>query len=315
MKIVVLDKATLGDNISFDRFESFGEIELYDRSDENDLYDRIKDCDVIITNKIKLNRNTLNGADNLKLICETATGYDNIDLDYCREEGISVYNVKGYSTDNVAQLTVAMALSLVTRLKTFNGYVESGEYTRSGIANHLSPVYHEIKGMTWGIIGLGNIGKAVAKVAQALGCKVVAYKRTPDPYYDCIELDKLMAVSDIISIHLPLNDQTRGLINNERIALMKKDCILINVARGAIVDEGALAQAVMNNRIGGIGIDVYSVEPLSVENPLYELLNHENVCFTPHMAWGSQEARDRCIDLTYDNICNYLNGNDKNRVV
>lgn len=315
MKIVVLDRETLGGNISFERFKEVGEVVIYDRTPDKDLEKRISDCDVIVTNKIKLNEKTLNGARNLKLILETATGYDNIDIDYCREKGIRVYNVKGYSTDNVAQLTAAMALSLVTKLECFRSYVNSGDYTRSGAANHLSPVYHEISGMTWGIIGLGNIGKAVARIATALGCKVLAFKRTPDPDYDCVSLEEIMSSSDIISIHLPLNINTRGLVNRECISMMKKDSILINVARGAIVDEEALAEAVIDKRIGGVGIDVYSSEPLNEKNPIYKLLNYDNVCLTPHMAWGSQEARNRCIDLTFENLKAYLNNESKNRVV
>jgi len=246
------------------------------------------------------------------LICIAATGYDNVDVEYCRNRGIGVCNVVGYSSDSVTQLTVAMALSLSTNLNPFRDHVFSGEYTQRGIHNCLTPVFHEVSGMTWGIVGLGNIGKAVARVAKALGCKVIAYKRTPDNDYECVGIDELCSRADIISLHTPLNDGTRELINRDRLAMMKKNAILINVARGAVVDEQAVADAMMSGSISGFATDVYAIEPLQTNSPLTALLGKENVIFTPHMAWGSFEARTRCLREICENITAFFTGTPRN---
>lgn len=314
MKIVILDAATLGGDMDFSLFERFGSVSVFDTTSEAELKERVKETDVIIVNKIKLGASNLNDAKNLKLICVTATGFDNIDLAYCRENKIGVCNVKGYSTNSVAQLTASMALSLVMNLKSFNRYVSDGSYTKSGVQNHLEPVFHEIAGMEWGIVGMGNIGRKVAEIAAALGAKVVAYSRTPKEGFECVGIDELCERCDIISIHTPLNDGTRNLINAERIAKMKKNAIVINVARGAVVDERALTDAVKSGRIGGIGVDVYSVEPMSGDSPYNEILGLDNVIFTPHMAWGAYEARVRCMEEIAENIDAFFKGEKRNRV-
>ena len=223
-------------------------------------------------------------------------------------------NVRGYSTYSVAQITVAAVLSLTCKMPQYNEYVKSGRYTESGIANRLVPVYHELFGKVWGIVGAGNIGRQVAKIAEALGCRVIVCKRTPVSDMECVNIDTLCKTADIISVHTPLTDETRGLISRERIALMKKDAIFVNVARGAIVDEQALTEAIEQNRLGGLGIDVYSKEPLPKEHPYNRILNNPNTCFTPHNAWGAYEARVRCLDIIAKNISSYLNGGTDNRV-
>ena len=314
MKTVILDGATLGDGLDFSCFDKYGDTIVYDMTPTDMIAERIKDADIVVVNKIKLNESNLGSANNLKLICVFATGYDNIDVEYCKKTGIAVTNVVGYSTYSVAQLTVTMALNLVSHLPEYTRYVESAKYTQSGVQNYLDPVYHELYGKTWGIVGLGNIGKQVAKCAEALGCKVIANKRTPVQEYNCTDIDTLCKESDIISIHTPLNEGTRNLINKERIALMKKDAIVINVARGAVTDEEALAEAIIYKKLGGIGIDVYSTEPFPEEHPFTKIMGYDNVCLTPHMAWGAYEARVRCLNEIILNIDSFIESGTRNRV-
>ena len=312
--ISVLDAATLGNDIDFSLFKRFGRVDIYGKTDERQVRFRIMDSDVAIVNKIKLNESNLCGAKRLKLICVTATGYDNIDIEYCRQRGIAVCNVKGYSTDSVAQLTLSMALSLMCHLSQYDRYVKDMSYTRSGVQNSVTPVFHEMKGMTWGVVGLGAIGKRVANIAAAFGCKVIAFKRSDDLLYECVPLEKLCERADIISIHVPLSDQTRHIINRDMINRMKKNTIVINAARGAVVDETALAEAVGEGRIGGIGIDVYSSEPMNEDSPYAALADNPNVILTPHMAWGAYESRVRCMEEIALNIDTFFSGGIRNRV-
>jgi glycerate dehydrogenase len=315
LKLTVLDSSTLGADIDLSMFECFGELRIFTNTAPEDFVKNVGDSDVIILNKVKAGRHNLPECKNVKLICETATGFDNIDVEYCKENNIAVCNVVGYSTQNVAQLTLSMALSLVCHLNEYNRLVTDGTYSRGKGANIVTPVYHEMYGKTWGVVGYGNIGKQVARVAEALGCKVIVYKRTPSDYAECVDIDTLCRESDIISLHTPLNDGTRNLINRERIAMMKKDAILINVARGAVVDEAAVAEAILEKRIGGIGIDVYSVEPLPEAHPYASIAGLDNVFLTPHMAWGSYEARVRCCSEVAKNIEAYIKGESRNRIV
>lgn len=314
INIAVLDASTLGSDIDFSVFERFGKVEVYLRTDERQIRFRIMDADVIIANKIKLNSKTLAGAKKLKLICVTATGYDNVDLSYCRMAGIAVCNVRGYSTESVAQITAAMALSLVNNIQRYDRYVKDYSYTQSGVENHLEPVFHEMSSLTWGIVGLGGIGERVANIAESFGCRVLAFKRRPDPLYECVPLEELCRRSDIISIHLPLTSQTRNIIDSEMIACMKPSAVVINVARGAVADEAALVNAMAEGRIAGLGIDVYSEEPLRATSPYIRLMDMPNVIFTPHMAWGAYEARVRCMDEIVKNIEAFLRGRRRNRV-
>ena len=315
MKIVILDKDTLGTDADLSPIRNLGECEEFATTEYELVNERLKDADVVVINKIKMNAETLRDAKKLKLICVAATGYDNIDTEYCKEHGIAVCNVVGYSTQNVAQLTLATALSLMCHLTEYNRSVADGSYTRGGVANILTPVYHEIYGKTWGIVGYGNIGKQVGAVAKALGCKVIIYKRTPIEGEECVDIDTLCRESDIISVHTPLNDGTRGLISRERIAMMKNDAILINVARGAVCDEAAIADAILAGKLGGAGIDVYSKEPFSEDHPIARIAGLDNVILTPHMAWGSYEARVRCCEEIALNIESYIKGEKRNRIV
>ncbi len=314
MEITILDAKTLGGDICFSMFEALGNVTVYDKTLPNEVEARISETDVVIVNKIKLGRNNLKAVKSLKLICVTATGFDNIDVEYCKERGIAVCNVCGYSSESVAQVTVSMALSLVNNLTVFNQYVRNGEYTASGTQNRVVPVFHEMSTLTWGIVGLGGIGKRTAQIAKALGCKVVAFKREADTDYDCVSLDELCRVSDIISIHLPLTEATKNIIDKEKIGLMKDTAIVINVARGAVVDESALADAVIDGKIGGIGIDVYSAEPMPADSPYQKIKDSENVILTPHMAWGAYEARVRCMNEIAENIKAFYSGGKRNRV-
>jgi glycerate dehydrogenase len=315
LKIVFLDASTVGADLDLSVFEKYGELTVYGSTSVDEFEQRVADCDILIINKIKVGAHNLPTCKNLKLICITATGYDNIDTEYCRENGIAVCNVVGYSTQNVAQITVAMALSLISHLREYDCSVSDGTYTRGGVANILTPVYNEIYGKTWGIVGYGNIGRQVANVARALGCRVVAVKRTPDESVECVDIDTLCRISDIISVHTPLNDGTRNIINADRIALMKKNAIFINVARGAVADEAALAEAIIDGRMGGLGIDVYTKEPIPEDHPYHKIAGLDNVYLTPHMAWGSHEARVRCIGEICKNIESFLNGDRRNRIV
>ena len=314
MKITVLDAVTLGSDLDLSPLSAVGEVTIYNSTAPDEVADRVRDTDVIVLNKVKLNRSNLSGAKNLKLICIAATGYDNIDLEYCREAGVRLSNVVGYSTNSVAQVTVATVLELSTHIREYNSYVVSGEYTRLGVANKVSPVYHELAGKTWGIIGLGNIGKKVAVVAEAFGCRVLAFKRTPDENYNCVDLDTLCRESDIISIHTPLNDGTRGLIGERELSIMKDTAILYNAARGAVTDEAAVAEAILNGKIGAFGCDVYSTEPFPADHPFTSIKELPNVCLTPHMAWASAEARKLCLDEIIENIKAYQNGVKRNAI-
>ncbi len=314
MKITVLDSKTLGKDLDLSSLTKFGEVEIFDTCTPENIPERIKDTDVIINNKLKLSENELKDAKNLKLICLAATGYDPVDVSYCKKRNIGVCNVVGYSSNSVSQLTVTMALSLICHLREYREYTASGDYTNSGVANHVFPVFHEISGLTWGIIGLGNIGKKVAKTAKALGCNILGYKRTPDDEYTITDIDTIIEKSDIISVHLPLTDETRNIISRELIAKMKSSAIFINVARGAVADEKALADAIIEKRIAGLGIDVFSTEPFSETHPFYEIKDFKNVIFTPHMSWGAYESRNRCIDEIILNIDAYLKGEKRNRV-
>lgn len=314
MKTVMLDAGTLGDDLSFDALREFGELIVYKATEQSEVAQRISDCDTVILNKLKLTREILSRAKNLKLICETATGFDNIDISAARELGIAVCNVPGYSTPSVVQVTLAMALSLATNLPEFTETVVSGAYSRGNCANALTPVFHELSGKTWGVVGYGNIGRGVADVARALGCKILVCRNHSDGSNECVNIDTLCKEADIISIHTPLNDATRGFINKERIASMKRDAIVINVARGAVTDEGAIARAILDGRLGGFGCDVYSAEPFRDDHPFHALLGHRRVCLTPHMAWGSFESRARCLSTIADNIRAFYSGEKQNRV-
>lgn len=316
MKIVILDKMTLGDDIDLSPlYKLNAEIDIFDSTKPDEVEERIINADVVIVNKIKLGENNLSAASKLKLICVAATGYDNIDLNFCASHNISLCNVPGYSTESVAQLTVGMALYLVMHLDDYRGFVNSGEYTNSGIANRLVPVYHEMSSLTWGVVGGGAIGKRVADIASTLGCNVLMCRRKKDKTYKNVTIDEVCKNSDIISLHVPLNESTYNIINKERIDEMKDGAVFINVARGNVADEAALAEAVKRGKLGGLGIDVYSKEPFPKDHPYHDIMNMKNVCLTPHMAWGAAEARNRCLSIVAENIRLFFEGKAVNKII
>ncbi len=315
MKISVLDVDTLGDDLDLSAFDKLGDVKVYPLTLQDEVIDRIKDAEVLVLNKVKLNSENLPYAKDLKLICLTATGFDNVDIDYCKEHKIAVCNVAGYSTDSVVQLTLSMAFSLCTNLLQFNNYVKSNKYSESGIFNRVKPIFHEMSQMTWGVVGLGNIGRKVANIAREMGCKVLAYKRTPCEDFECVDIDTLLKNSDIVTLHTPLNNGTRHLINEERLKLMKNNAVLINVARGAVVDEEAVTSAIEKGQIAGLGVDVYSTEPMQKDSPYQRILDFDNTIFTPHMAWGAIESRQRCVDEIVMNIKDFYNGGKRSRIV
>ena len=314
MKIVVLDAATLGTDTDLSPLMQLGAVTVWDNSAQEEIPQRIADAEVIVSNKVRLMEPVLKDAKKLKLICLCATGYDCVDTAYCAKRGIGVCNVPGYSTQSVAQLTVALVLELTNHLGQYREYVHSGAYTRSGVANALTPVWHELYGKTWGIVGGGNIGRQVARIAEAFGCRVLVCRRKPDAEYETADLDTLCRESDILSIHVPLTEETRGMLGKKQIELMKETAIVINVARGAVTDEAALAEAVQTGRIAGLGVDVYSQEPFEADHPFSTILDLPNVCLTPHTAWGAIETRNRCVAMVAENISAFCRGEQKNRV-
>lgn len=314
MNLILLDAATLGEGLDFNMLNRFGKVICYKNSTPEEACARMADADILLINKVKINANNLATAKHLKLICIFATGYDNVDLAACRAAGVAVCNVKGYSTHSVAQLTVLMTLMLTEKLDAYTKAVINGDYQKSDVANRLTPIYHELCGKTWGIIGAGAIGSQVARVAEAFGCRVLVCKRTPCEAFTCVSLDTLLSASDIISLHTPLNDSTRGLIGARELSLMKSDAILINVARGAVTDEAAVADAVLSGRLGGFGCDVYSAEPFGDSHPFARLIGRDNVLLTPHMAWGALEARVRCLDEVVKNIDAFFGGEIRCRI-
>ena len=314
MIIKILDKETVGEDISSEPLRRFGTVIEYLNTDSSQLLERARDADVLVVNKIKIGKEALDAAGNLKLICVFATGFDNIDVRAARERGVAVCNVPAYSTDSVLLFTMAKVFALASHLNEFSHYVESGEYSASGAANKLTPVYHELRNKTWGIVGYGNIGRAVAKVAEALGARVVVNRRTASEGEQFVDLDTLCRESDVITVHCPLNDESRNMINKDRISLMKSGVILVNEARGAVLDEAAVAEAVANGKIGAFGCDVYSAEPFPKEHPYSKIMKLPNVILTPHCAWGAYEARERCMSVILENIQSFIDGKNKNRV-
>lgn len=318
MNITVLDAATLGGDIDLSVLEMGGKHTLCINAATapDEIMERVRSSDVVVLNKIKLGEHNLPpvGEGRTKLICVTATGYDNIDLAACRRRGIGVCNVVGYSSDSVAQITVSIVLNLVNHLDEYTNFVRSGEYSQSGCANRLTPVFHELRGKTWGVLGMGRIGKQTARIAEAFGCRVIACKRTPDADFECVDIDTLLKESDILTIHVPLSDATRGLVSADKLAQMKPSAVLVNMARGAVTDEAAIARAVLEGKIAAFGADVYSVEPFGKDHPFASLLECKNVCLTPHMSWGAYEARERCIAEIVENIKAYEAGENRCRV-
>lgn len=315
MKITVLDKNSMGEDTPFSLLEKLGDISYFENTTPDNTAEHIADAETIILNKVKITEEAMTKSPNLKLICVFATGYDNIDTAAAKRLGIGVCNVPGYSTDSVALFTLATVLALTTKLFEYNNFVKSGEYTREKNANKITPVFHVLKEKTWGIIGYGAIGKAVAEIARSFGVRVLAVKRTPTEEVECVDIDTLCKTSDIITVHCPLNNETRELINRERIELMKESVIIVNEARGAVLNEADIVDAIKSRRIAGFGCDVYSNEPFDENHPYNDIKNLPNVLLTPHAAWGAYEAREKCISIIYDNITSYMHGMRLNRIV
>lgn len=304
MKMVFLDALTMGDT-PLDEISALGELVCYPTSTKEEALARVGDCDVLMINKVVVDKELLDAAPMLKLICEFATGVNNIDLDAASQRGIPVRNVAGYSTDSVVQTTFMHMLSLLGNAPYFDASVKSGAYSRSGLFTDLSVPFYEITGKVLGIVGLGNIGQKVAHLAEAFGMKVIYYSTSGTAHskeYECVPLERLMSESDVISIHAPLNERTKGLIGAEQLGMMKKTAFIINTGRGGIIDEAALAAAIDDDGIGGAALDVFSKEPLPEDNPLLHVRHPEKLRFTPHTAWASVEARTRLAHLVAENV-------------
>ena len=315
-KIVILDGKTLG-NIDLEKLKVFGEVVSYETTEEDEVINRIKDASIILTNKVKLNESNLSKCTSLELICETATGFNNIDIKYTNDNNIAVCNVAGYSTNSVIQHTFATTLALLENVAYYDNYVKSGNYSRNGLFTSLDKPFYELEGKTWGIIGLGAIGSRVAQITEAFGCKVVYYStsgKNNSSRYNRVELETLLKDSDIISIHAPLNDNTMGLMNYKNICKMKNTAILVNMGRGPIVVEGDLAKALDEDRILGASLDVFEVEPIKEENPLLKIKNKDKLILSPHIAWASIEAREKLFNEIVENIRAFYNGEDRNRI-
>lgn len=304
MKIVFLDAATMVGS-SLEPISVLGELVTYDNSTKEEACKRVKDCDVLIVNKIVVDEDLLNHAPSLKLICEAATGVNNIDLDAAAKRGVPVRNVAGYSTASVAQMTWMHILSLVGKSSYYDGFVKNGTYSASGYFTDTKVSYPELSGKTIGIVGMGTIGSRVARIAKEFGMNVCYYSTSGTNHcteYPSLGIDELLSVSDVVSINAPYNERTAGLIGYENLKKMKKSAIIVNLGRGGIVVEEALARAIDEGLIAGAGLDVYVKEPLPADHPLMHTRHPERLSFTPHVGWSSDEARDRLIEGIAQNI-------------
>lgn len=309
MKIVFLDAKTIGEDIDLSGFDRFGEVVKYGFSSVEEARERTKEADVIVLNKVPINETTIGEAQNLKLVCVTATGTDNLDKEYLAKRGIEWRNVAGYSTESVAQHTFSLLFYLVEKLRYYDDYVKTEKYVNDTLFTHFDNVFHEINGKTWGIIGLGAIGRRVADIAKLFGCKVIYYSTSGNNNqegYERVDFDKLLTMSDIVSVHAPLNENTRGLMNKDAFAKMKKEAIFLNLGRGPIVVEEDLAEALNQNRIQAAGLDVLCKEPMTAENPLRQIKDSNKLFITPHIAWASVEARTRLMKIIEGQIEAFL---------
>ncbi len=317
MKIVLLEKKTLGDDIDLSAFSSLGEVELYETSTREEAKQRIADADVIIMNKLNMDEELLQHAKKVTLICITATGTNNIDLNYTRKRNITVVNVKSYSTSNVVQVTFSLLFYLIGKMPYFDNYVKSGQYAKSDIFTHLGGGFSDISNLTWGIVGLGEIGRNVARVASAFGSEVIYYStsgKNNNPDYRQVSFDELLERSDIISVHAPLNEATKNLFDENAFKKMKQTAIFLNLGRGPIVVEKDLAKALEGGEIAGAGLDVLCKEPISGDNPLGAIKDSSKLIITPHIGWASRETRQKLMDEVYRNIVAFQKGEERNIV-
>ncbi len=305
MKIVFLDTKTIGDDIDLSGFDALGDVVKYPFSTSADVPDRVIGADVLIVNKVQVNEQTIGQADRLKLVCVTATGTNNLDKDYLAKREIAWRNVAGYSTESVAQHTFAMLFYLFEKLRYYDDYVKDGRYINDTVFTHFAEHFFELKGKTWGIIGLGNIGRRVAKIAEAFGADVIYTSPSgsaPQDGYHQVDMETLLAESDIISVHAPLNEYTENLIDRKMLRKMKKSCIFLNLGRGPIVVEADLADALEEGVIAAAGLDVLCEEPMSETNPLRRIKDSKKLLITPHIAWASVEARTRLMSIILDQV-------------
>ena len=317
MKLVVLERNSVGTDIDVSCFEKFGEVVYYPNTVADNPAERVKDADIIIANKAPLNEITLKNAPNVKLICLFATGFDNVDTAYCKSRQIKVANVINYCTPAVAQHTLLLALLLAEKIAFYDDYVKSGAYSAQDRFSNFDRPFRDLEGKTWGIVGMGTIGRKVASLAQAFGCKVIFYSASGNSTcteYERVDFGTLLKESDILSLHCPLTDRTRGLINKEAFAQMKDTAILVNVARGPVVDTQALCDALMNNQIAAAGLDVLEKEPMAKDDPLNMIKDSTKLVITPHMAWASTESRTNLVIEVCKNIESFLDGGNRNIV-
>ncbi len=309
MKIVFLDAKTLGDDISLEKFKEFGEVIIYPTTTPFETLQRVKDADIVVTNKVIIDSTIMQKTD-IKLICVAATGMNNIDLEFAKKKSIEVKNVAGYSTASVVQLTFALALSLINNIKYFDHYSKSKDgWQKSDIFTHFIPPFFDIKDKIWGIIGLGEIGREVGKVASSFGANIIYFStsgKNQNNLYKRVDLKELLKISDIISIHAPLNKNTQNLINSTNLSLLKDRAILLNLGRGGIINEKDLAHFIDKSNIK-VGLDVLESEPIKSDNPLLHIKKKDHLILTPHLAWASKESRERLVDGIYQNIMTYFN--------
>ncbi len=313
MKIVFLDRKSIGDDLDLNGFSVFGEVEMYDFSSPEEVPERVRDANIIIVNKVPVNEATIGEAKDLKLVCVTATGTNNLDKPYLDKRGIEWRNVAGYSTDCVAQHTFALLFYLYEHLPYYDNYVKDGNYANDSLFTHFSKGFHELKNKKYGIVGMGTIGRKVAEIASAFGCKVQYYSTTGlnhDQPYNEVSFDELLKSSDIISVHAPLTNETEGLFDEKAFRDMKNTAIFINVGRGAIVDEEALANAIDEGEIAGAGLDVLVQEPMSSKSPFLSMKNKNNILITPHIAWAGIETRERLMGIIYDQVNDFVRGGE-----
>ncbi len=318
MQIVILERNSVGPDVSVASLDELGEVTSYRNTvTAEEVIERVRNADIIVANKSPLREETLKDAPNVKLICQLATGYDNVDLKYCKERGIVVCNVVDYSTAMVAQHTFLLALALSEKLPHYDQYVKSGAYSAQDRFSNFDVPFYELDGKTWGIVGMGNIGKRVAKIASAFGCRVIFHSitgRSTCTDYPQVDKETLLAESDVLSLHCPLSDLSLNFIDAEALKKMKKSAILVNVARGRVVNNTDLYHALLAGEIAAAGLDVVEKEPLEPENPLSRLQDSNQLIITPHLAWASVEARTRCVEGVYNNIKAFQQGNPENVV-
>ena len=315
--IVVLQSASVGKDVDLSKLCSLGQVTMYEDTKQSEIRGRILGANIVITNKNVMNQDVLEGLKHLKLICLFATGTNNVDLKYCHDHGIKVANVKDYSTTTVAQHTLALLMHLIEKNVAYDRFVKSKAYCHSERFSYFDDVFHDVSSMTWGIVGLGHIGRAVAGIAKAMGAKVQYYStsgKNATSDYQQVDFETLLKTSDIITIHAPLNEQTHYLFDEEALRKMKKTAYLINVGRGGIIEEKALVKVLNEGHLAGVGLDVFEHEPLLEDDVIYSIQDMNKVILTPHIAWGSIEARQRCVNEVYENILSFLKGEERNIV-